>query len=64
MYGVGTLFSYYSRRAQQEQVAAINARSDAAEAAHRTLSALLATRALIAALDDASDAARLVAVPA
>ncbi|MGI4730604.1 MAG: hypothetical protein ACRYFW_02505 [Janthinobacterium lividum] len=45
MYGVDTLFAYYSRRARQEQVAAINARTPAAQAAHRQLSGLLAARA-------------------
>ncbi|MBB4087260.1 hypothetical protein [Sphingomonas carotinifaciens] len=43
-------FTYCSRRAREEQVAAINARSAVAAAAHRKLSELHATQALIALL--------------
>ena len=44
-------FAYSTRRARQEEVAAINALSDAAAAAHRGLSRLYAARALLALLD-------------
>ena len=43
-------FSYCSRRAREEQVAAINARHAVAAAAHRKLSELHATQALLALL--------------
>lgn len=43
-------FTYCSRRAREEQVAAINARSAVAAAAHRKLSELHATQALLALL--------------
>lgn len=52
MYGHDTLFLYFTRRAQQEQVAAINATCPAAATAHRTLSRLHAAKALLAASED------------
>lgn len=51
MHGFGSLFLYFSRRAQQEQIAAINARSAEAAAAHQQLSGLHATEALLALAD-------------
>ena len=44
-------FAYTSRRARQEEVAAINAAGDAAAIAHRQLSRLYVARALVALLD-------------
>jgi len=41
-------FAYASRRAQQEQVAAINAQSNVAAALHRRLSGLFAIQAVLA----------------
>jgi hypothetical protein len=51
MYGHDTLFLYFTRRARQEQVAAINASNPAAEAAHQSLSCLHAARALLAVVN-------------
>ena len=51
MFGHDTLFLYFTRRAQQEQIAAINAGNTAAAAAHRTLSNLHAAKALLALAD-------------
>ena len=48
MQGYDALFHYFTRRARQEQVAAINARSRAAEKAHRRLSGLYAAQAVLA----------------
>lgn len=50
MFDVETDFTYWSRRARQEEVAAINARSKKASRAHRRLSALQAARAVLALL--------------
>lgn len=52
MIGFGSLFDYYSRRAQQEQVAAINAAGPRASDAHRHLSSLHAMRAWAVAKSD------------
>lgn len=41
-------FAFASRRAQQEEIAAINARGAAAAAAHREMARLYATRAMLA----------------
>lgn len=54
MYGHDTLFLYFTRRAQQEQIAAINASSPAAATAHRTLSTLHAAKALLAVATEPS----------
>ena len=54
MYGLESLFLYFSRRAQQEQIAAINARSAVAAAAHQKLSGLHAAEALLALAEQAS----------
>jgi hypothetical protein len=43
---------YHFRRAHQEQVAAINARSPAAASAHRRLAALHATKACLLMADE------------
>lgn len=51
MYGHDTLFLYFTRRARQEQVAAINASNPAAEAAHQSLSCLHAAKALLAVIN-------------
>lgn len=62
MYGHDTLFLYFTRCAQQEQVAAINAGSPAAAAAHRTLSSLHAAKAVLAvAAEPAPDMHRVAA---
>ena len=52
MLGHDTLFLYFTRRAQQEQIAAINAGSHVAAVAHRTLSNLHAAKALLALEDE------------
>jgi hypothetical protein len=44
-------FVYASRRAREEEVAAINASGEAAATAHRKLSRLYSARALLALLD-------------
>lgn len=51
MFDVETDFTYWSRRARQEEVAAINARTRKASRAHRRLSTLQANRAVLALLD-------------
>lgn len=51
MHGFDPLFLYYSRRALQEQVAAIHAASPAAAKAHERLAVLLASRAAAAGAD-------------
>ena len=48
MFDVENEFTYWSRRASQEEVAAINARTKSASRAHRRLSALQAARAVLA----------------
>lgn len=59
MYGHDTLFLYFTRRAQQEQIAAINASSPAAATVHRTLSTFHAAKALLAvATETGSDERR------
>ena len=63
MYGHDTLFLYFTRRAQQEQVAAINAACPAAEAAHRVLSHLHAAKALLVLAGETSAAADERAAP-
>jgi len=50
MHGFESVLLFFSRRALQEQVAAINAASEAAETAHARLSTLH-TQALSAAFD-------------
>ena len=50
MFDVESDFTYWSRRARQEGVAAINARTRKASRAHRRLSALQAKRAVLALL--------------
>ena len=57
-------FSYFSRRARQEALAAINAATPAAEAAHRRLSNLHAAQALLAmiAAEDWPKASRKLAM--
>lgn len=54
MHGFESIFLFLSRRALQEQVAAINAASEAAESAHARLSTLHA-QALSAAFESAAD---------
>ena len=48
MFDSETEFAYVSRRARQEEIAAINATGSAAALAHRHLSRLYAARALVA----------------
>ena len=50
MFDVESDFTYWSRRARQEEVAAINAHTRKASRAHRRLSALQAARAVLALL--------------
>lgn len=56
-------FLYFARRAQQEQVASINANSVEAAAAHQRLSNLHAAKALMAALSGTEPVGSRVAPP-